>query len=231
MHKVNPVTINCVDSIELFNTLTHEQRDLIFKLVEHRTYQMGQRIYSPGQMANSIHIISSGKVRIYRLADNGREQLIRMLIPGEFTGELALFKEGIYEAYAESLTDTRICMIHHRDFKNLLEKYPAISIKMLAIFANRLSNSEQQSTWLSTETAKERLIHFLIRSAVLDEMNIMVVHLSMAKKDLASYLGTTPETLSRQWTKLVNDGLIHQTSRNVVKLIGVDIDFSSCKIY
>lgn len=230
MQNNNRVTTNCIDALTLFNTLTPEQRTLIFKLVKHTSYKPGQRIYSPGDTARSIHIISRGKVRIFRLAETGREQLIRILIPGDFTGELALFKEGIYEAYAESLEETHICMIHHDDFKLLLKSYPSISIKMLSILADRLSNSEQQSTWMSTETSKERLMHFLIRSATFDIDGDVVVHLPMAKKDLASYLGTTPETLSRQWTKLTEEGLIAQSSRNLVKLIGVKLENATCKI-
>lgn len=224
------MAVNCIDSLYLFSTLTPEQRALIFKLVIHRSYTTGQSVYSPGDKADAIHIISRGKVRIYRLAENGREQLIRILLPGEFTGELALFKEGIYEAYAECLEDTRICMIRHADFKSLLANYPAISIKMLSVLANRLSNSEQQSTWMSTESAKERLMHYLIRSATVNPKGDLIVHLSMAKKDLASYLGTTPETLSRQWTKLEEEGAIKHLSRNIVKLIGVTQEFNACQI-
>ena len=59
-------------------------------------------------------------------------------------------------------------MIFYEDFKALLKSYPSISIAMLATLAARLSVSEQQSTWMSTETAKERLLHYLVRSATRD---------------------------------------------------------------
>lgn len=230
MEKPYAMTTNCIDSLYLFNSLTKEQRSLIFKLVRHRSYLAGERIYSPGETANSVYIISSGKARIYRLSENGREQLIRLLVPGEFTGELALFKEGIYEAYAESIEDTRICMIHHSDFKLLLESYPEISVKMLATLANRLSSSEEQSMMIGTETAKERIMHYLTKSAVVNTNNEIVVNLKITKRDLASYLGVTPETLSRQWRVLEEEGVIVQKSRSLVKLIGVNIDFGSCMI-
>src|SRR5690606_3143754 len=221
---------HCIDRLDLFNTLTDEQRQLVYKLIVHRHYSTGQIIYSPGDSANSIHIISRGKVRIYRLSENGREQLIRLLLPGEFTGELALFKEGFYEAYAESLEDTKVCMIHHDDLKNLLKNYPAISIKMLSVLAKRLSISEQQSTWMSTETSKERLMNFLIRSATLNKSGEMVVYLPMPKKDLASYLGTTPETLSRQFTILKKDGVITQSSNHYIKINGLSHKDITCEV-
>jgi len=226
MENNSHFALNCLDSISLFNALTSEQRTLVFKLIRHSSYKAGERIYSPGQPANSIHIISQGKVRIFRLAESGREQLIRLLVPGEFAGELALFKEGIYEAYAESITDTKICMIFYEDFKALLKSYPSISIAMLATLAARLSVSEQQSTWMSTETAKQRLLHYLVRSATRDTHKNLIVHLPMAKKDLASYLGTTPETFSRQWTKLKKEGIIQSLYRNTVKLVDANFEIS-----
>jgi len=230
MNKDVPIMINCIDTIPLFSTLTSEQRSLIFKLITHRSYRSGERIYSPGDKAASIYIISRGKVRIYRLSENGKEQLIRLLVPGDVTGELALFKEGTYEAYADCLEDTKICMIHHDDFNEVLASYPAISIKMLAVLANRLSASEQQSTWLSTETVKERLIHYLVQSAILDYKGNLVVHLNIAKKDLASYLGTTPETLSRQWTILEDEGIIVQKSKKMILLKGVEFEDKRCEV-
>ena len=48
----------------------------------------------------------------------------------------------------------------------------------------------------------------------------------MAKKDLASYLGTTPETFSRQWTKLKKEGIIQSLSRNTVKLVDANFEIS-----
>lgn len=223
-------TVNCVNIIPLFDILNNEQKNKIYNLVEHRNFKAGEIIYRPGDIAAAIHIVNHGKVRIYRLADNGKEQLIRMLVPGEFTGELALFKEGIYEAYAECLEDTRICMIHHRDFKNMLEKFPLLSTKMLEVLASRLSFSEEQAAWVATESVRERLIHFLIRSASLDKNNNILVTLTIKRKELASYLGTTPETLSREWTKLKNEGIIKEITKTLIKLVGLDMHRASCSI-
>ena len=114
--------------------------------------------------------------------------------------------------------------------KTYLKNYPAISIKMLSVLAKRLSISEQQSTWMSTETSKERLMNFLIRSATLNKSGEMVVYLPMPKKDLASYLGTTPETLSRQFTILKKDGVITQSSNNYIKINGLSHKDITCEI-
>src|SRR5690554_2465358 len=143
---------NCIDQIPIFDILNHEQKHYVSSLVEQRSYKAGQTIYIPGDEANSLYIVSSGRIRIYRLSESGKEQLLRIVIPGEFTGELALFKEGIYEAFAEALDDVTICFIHHDSFNKLLKEFPMISVKMLEVLANRLSISEEQTAWILIES-------------------------------------------------------------------------------
>lgn len=218
-------TKSFINQIPIFNILNEEQKNYVLTLVEYKSFKAGEAIYTPGAKANSLYILNSGKIRIYRLSESGKEQLLRIIIPGEFTGELALFKEGIYEAFAEALEDVKICMIHHDKFKNLLLKFPTVSTKMLEILANRLSNSEEQTAWISTESVRDRLIHYLFRSSYLNENKETIVELLMPKKDLASYLGTTPESLSREWTHLIEKGIIKNVSKNKIKLIGVNIDY------
>ena len=141
-----------------------------------------------------------------------------------------MFKRGIYEAFAEALEDTFICMIKHQDFKKLLLTYPLISTTMLEELANRLAISEEQTAWVATETVKDRLIHYLSRSASFDSDGNSFFDLNMSKKDLASYLGTTPESLSREWTNLELLGTIRQIDRKKVQLHGLGLNIKSCVI-
>ncbi len=208
----------CINAIPLFQSLTDEQKKKIHLLVQHKHYLRGETLYRPGQIADSLYVLKSGTTRIYRLADTGKEQLIRIVTPGEFTGELALFKEGIYEAFSEALSDCFVCAIKHSDFRELLLQYPSISVEMLATIAKRLATSEQQTAWATTETVKDRLLHFLISLADPKEIE-PIVELKMAKKDLASYLGTTSESLSREFARLEKEKIIEEISYGKIKLL------------
>ena len=208
----------CICAVPLFQSLTAEQKDQIHSLIHHKHYSRGETIYRPGETADSLYVLRSGKIRIYRLSESGKEQLIRIVTPGEFTGELALFRKGLYEAFAEALTDCTICAIKHSDFRELLMQYPATSIEMLATIANRLGTSEQQTAWATTETVKERLWHFLVSSIDSDERE-PIVELKMAKKDLASYLGTTSESLSRELAHLEKEQRMEEIAYGKFKLL------------
>lgn len=211
----------CIDSVPLFQSLTTEQKKQIHSLVHHKHYSKGETIYRPGETADSLYVLQTGKIRVYRLSDTGKEQLIRIVTQGEFTGELALFKKGIYEAFSEALSDCSICAIKHTDFRDLLLQYPTMSIDMLAAISKRLGTSEQQTAWATTETVRDRLLHFLI--SLTDSIEIdPIVELKMAKKDLASYLGTTSESLSRELAWLEKEQKIVEISYGKFKLL----DFS-----
>ena len=163
---------------------------------------------------------SRGKVKIYRLSEMGKEQVLRILKPGDFTGELAVFSASIHESYAEAMVDTEFCLITRSDLQRLLEKYPSISLKLLSEFSRRLENSEKQTTRISTERVETRIAQYLLEQ-LQESDDSFEITLPMSKKDIASYIGTSPETLSRKLTELEEEGYIKQ-ARKKIQITDID---------
>ncbi|MGX4667866.1 Crp/Fnr family transcriptional regulator [Cerasibacillus sp. JNUCC 74] len=209
----------CVSIVPIFNHLEKSQMDEIMKAVHSLTYKRGEIIYYAGDKAEWLYIVNTGKIRIYRLSESGKEQLVRMLQPGDFTGELAIFKDTVHEAYAEAMSPAKVCMISRTAMQNLLLKYPSISLKILEEFANRLEQSETQTTRFATEPVDTRLILFLVENM---DVHNQRVELPMSYKDLASYLGTTPETVSRVLKELEMKGYIRKKSHKRIDILDVD---------
>src|SRR5690606_3903105 len=107
---------------------------------------------------------------------SGKEQLVRILKPGDFTGELALFKETVHESFAEALEKTRVCLIKRSDLQKFLLKYPSISLRLLAEFADRLEQAEKQFS-LVTEKVETRLALFLAECMESEGQNPFVLRL------------------------------------------------------
>ncbi|MGX7395015.1 Crp/Fnr family transcriptional regulator [Carnobacterium mobile] len=212
---------SCVSLVPIFNHLEEQQMDEITKTTQSVRYKKGEIVYRAGDLSNSLFIVNKGKIRIYRLSENGKEQLIRILMPGDFTGELALFSETTYAAFAEAMVDTKVCMIDRDAFQKLLIKYPTISLKVLAEFSKRLAQSEKQTTRFATETVETRIAMFLAECMEKNQPSAEI-ELPMSKKDLASYLGTTPETISRKFAELEEQGLIKQKTHKRIELLDLD---------
>lgn len=209
----------CVSLVPIFNHLEATQLDEIMEMVQSRTYKKGEIIYYAGEKSNTLYIVNRGRAKIYHLAESGKEQLVRILNPGDFTGELALFQQSIHEGYAEALVDTSVCLIQSDDLQNSLKKYPAIAIHMMQELAGRLEQSEKQTTRFATEKVETRIALFLAECMDGDSPTI---ELPMSKKDLASYLGTTPETISRRLAHLEEAGYIVQKGQRKIKILDLD---------
>lgn len=207
---------SCVSSVPIFNHLEVEQLQDVMQVVKSVTYKRGEILFHAGDESDSLYIVNQGHVKIYRLSDLGREQLVRLLYPGDFTGELALFKATVLENFAEAVEDSQICVIKRDDLQQLLLKYPSISIKVLNEFANRLANSEKQSASFVSEKVETRIALFLQEQSKKQATN--TIELPMSKKDLASYLGTTPETLSRRLSDFEASGAIVQNGQRKITI-------------
>ncbi|MCH6267544.1 Crp/Fnr family transcriptional regulator [Neobacillus citreus] len=211
----------CVSIVPIFNHLEQEQMDEIMVAARSVSYKKGEIIYQAGDQSNALYIVNKGKIKIYRLSESGKEQLLRILTPGEFTGELALFNEGVHEAFAEAMADTQVCMIRRADLQALLLKFPSISLKILTEFSKRLEQSEKQTARFATEKVETRLALFLAECLDPDSREVEFT-LPMSKKDLASYLGTTPETISRKLSDFEAAGLIKQKPHKKIEIIDLD---------
>ena len=210
---------SCVSLVPIFNHLEKEQMDEISATAHTRQFKKGEFIYQPQEESNSLYIVHKGFVRIYRLTESGKEQLVRFLGPGDFTGEMALFRSSLHDSFAEATRDTSVCVITKDELQPLLAAYPAISLKILAEFSNRLEQSERQTTIVATEKVEIRLAMFLVE---LLEEGSNIATLPMTKKDLASFLGTTPETISRKLGAMEDRGLIRHISNREIAIMDAD---------
>ncbi|MBO0961403.1 Crp/Fnr family transcriptional regulator [Neobacillus sp. MM2021_6] len=211
----------CVSLVPIFNHLEAEQMDEIMVTTNSVSYKRGEIIYRAGDQSDSLYIVNKGKIRIYRISESGKEQLVRILNSGDFTGELALFNDATHESFAEAMMETQVCMIKRSDLQEFLLKYPSISLKILAEFSNRLEQSEKQTTRFATENVETRIALFLAE-CIENEGNSQEFVLPMSKKDLASYLGTTPETISRKLADLENAGFIKQKPHKRMEILDLD---------
>lgn len=214
----------CVSLVPIFNHLAEDQMDEVMQVVQNRRLRKNETLYQAGDEADALYIVHRGQVKIYHLSESGKEQLIRVLYPGDFTGELALFQESEHESFAEAVVDSNICMIQRSDLQRFLMKYPTISLKILQEFSSRLGSSEKQTTQFATEKVELRIAQFLVENmrAYKNNANQGRLELPMSKKDLASYLGTTPETLSRRLTDFEEAAYIQQTGQRDIEILDAD---------
>lgn len=185
-----------------------------------RTYERGQFIHRAGDPSDKLFIIHKGKVKVYRLSDTGKEQLVRILSPGDFAGELALFSATAHDSYAEAMQTSEVCTIHQADVRELLLQYPDIGLHVLAELSRRLGTSEKQTTAIATASINARLAQYLANLG--EQQGSPSFNLPMSRRYLASYLGTTPETVSRRLGEFEEAGWIQQSGQRKITILDLD---------
>ena len=203
----------CVSLVPLFNHLPEEEQAHIEALVHRRTFRKGETLYSPAEEPLLL-IVAQGKLKVYQLTDSGREQLLRMVGPGDYEGENALFGAVNENIYVEAMEDTLACTLRKDDFTRLLLNQPALALKLLEINAQRAAALESQSRFLLMEEVEERLATYLMDVRQKEGFR-QIFTIPMKWKDLAAYLGTTPETLSRKLKKWEQQGIIGREGKKL----------------
>ena len=151
-------------------------------------------------------VIDQGKAKVYNLSKDGKEVVLGILQKGDIEGQQHLFKQSENENFVEAVEDTWVCSINRAGFQKLLQKTPDLSLKLLNNFGKKLVAIEHNSVLRNTLDAKERILAYL--NDLANEQGKNEVKLELKKKDLASYLGITPETFSRKLKELEKDGKI-----------------------
>jgi len=204
----------CVQNAPIFKGLADADIAELAKISVHQQiFKRGSVLYDPTQPLDRMLIIDEGRVKVYQLNENGKEKVLYMLRDGAIDSEAALFTQRPHFNYAEAVEDTKICSIGRADFQALLHRVPTVAFNLLNILGDRLTALESVSALTGNLKAKNRVLAYL--QQVGQEQQATQFTLPEKKKELASFLGITPETLSRQLKQLVADGLLQIDGRQI----------------
>ena len=194
MEKSVPAKI--LKSISIFNFLSEEVLINLAKICTVKDYTKGETIFNDGEKGEGFYGILNGTVKIFKLNINGKEHAIHILGPGDIFAEVVLSKEDTtYPASAMALSNCTLLFFPRKKLKDLLTNSPEFSMSIFSLFTMRLRELVKKIEDLSLREVPARLATYIVLIA--KNQDNSEVALSINKTDLALYLGTTPETLSR----------------------------------
>ena len=184
------------------------------KIAVERLFEKGEMIFYEGNESLGFYLVLSGRIKIYKLSADGKEQIFQFIKPGETFGEVVVFSGKAFPAHAEAVQKSRVLLFPRRDFLKAIRANSELALTMLAILSERLRQFTVQVENLSLKEVPNRLSSYflyLLREEAKDD----VISLDISKGQLASLLGTIPETLSRILRRMAENGIIEVRGRQI----------------
>ena len=199
--------LNIISAIPLFNGLPDDQLNAIRQITLEKQFSKGQSIFSEGDETKGFFVVVTGRVKIYKVSSEGKEQILHIFEAGQSFGEVTVFTGRQLPANAEALEKSRLLFFPRSAMVDLVTENPSLALNMLAIMSRKLRQFAAQIESLSLKEIPARLASYLIYLAK-EQGTTDTVNLNVSKGQLASLLGTIPETLSRIFAKLSGQQLI-----------------------
>lgn len=197
-----------------------EELELLSAQKSTHHYQKGQVIYQQGNKVLGLHCVHAGKIKLTRTGGDNKEQIVRLVRPGEIIGYRALLAGSHYTASAVALDDCIVCFVPRIDFVGLVQSNKQFSNALLHLLANTLGEAEQQLMEMAHKPVRERLAGALLnlQSTYGQPESSEPFSITISRDDLAALIGTAKETVSRLLTELKDAGCIATRGSRITML-------------
>jgi len=213
LNKANikiPSCVDCKNDSNIFCTLSRDEKDKLGANKVNNFYKKGQTIFYEGNQSHGLFCVYTGKIKLSKLSENGKEQIIRLAKKADILGYRSLFSNEPYQATAVALEDSYVCLLPKDKVFNLLQSNPKMSWKTLLLLSNDLKKAENHLTNIAQKTVIERIAEalLLLHSTFGFENTSNIIDVRLTRTEIGEIAGTTTETTIRTLAKLKKEGLI-----------------------
>jgi CRP/FNR family transcriptional regulator, cyclic AMP receptor protein len=205
----------------LFAALDEEAAHSLDAISRREHYERGDVIFAEGDPGESLYVVIDGKVRVFRTASDGRENMLAVLGPGEMFGELSLFDPGPRTASVAALSDAELVSLAHAALRPWLSERPRVGEHLLRALAQRLRRTNEAMADLVFSDVPGRVAKALIdladRFGQPDSTGVRVTH-DLTQEELAQLVGASRETVNKALSEFASRGWLRLDGRAVVLL-------------
>jgi CRP-like cAMP-binding protein len=178
-------------------------------------------LFSEGEEARGFYVILTGRIKLFKISPGGKELILHVVSAPDAFAEASLFLEGKYPAFAQALSDSQLLFFPGREFIQLIERNPRLSINMivsLSTFLKRLAVLIEELSLKEVSSRIAKYVMDLSTRGAKEGKSLREVELDLSKTQLALRLGTISETLSRTLSKMKAKRIIDVQKNKIVIL-------------
>jgi CRP/FNR family transcriptional regulator, dissimilatory nitrate respiration regulator len=214
-------------NIYLFSGLNENDYSKLMEICKCKTLKKGDIIFFDTEPYKGFYAVIKGLVKIYKISKDGKEHILNLVSPYNTFAEVPLLenagkilsKDFSYPANAKVLEDeTEVLLMPARQFVELMQNDPSLCLKLVAGLSQRLRHLNKHIEEITLKDITGRVASYIIDECEhhKSDNNSLTFALSISKIDLAAYLGTIPETLSRTFKKLQDEDIINVDGKTII---------------
>lgn len=212
-----------LSKISIFETLPAEdlqEIDRMAPMSHFNAVPKGTMIQTPGNEKDGLFFVKLGKLRLYKINEDGRQFTLGILGQGNMFGEIESFSLGTKGIYIETMEETLICSVLKDDFNHFLSQRPLLAMKFLKELSDRLQERDELLEKLALGDLKEKVLYLLVKLAEkfgIKDKEYMRIDIPLTHQELANMIGATRESVTLVLQELSKESLI-QTGRMSIKV-------------
>jgi CRP/FNR family transcriptional regulator len=195
----------------LFDDLDARELQDLQARSQSRALAKSRLLYLPGDEADCVYFLCSGRVKISRLSDNGKEFILEIIEPGTFFGETGVIGEKPRETVAEALESSSVSAVPAAPFRALLRRRPELLMKLTQVLGSRQKQLEKRLMDVVYKNAPQRLADLLLHLSdsygVRDSRGILL-RIKLSQSALGNFLGVSREIVNHTFSGLRRQGVI-----------------------
>lgn len=203
----------------LFADLTEEQLDIFKDAVTTSLYNKKDVIFVEGGPCPGFYVVKSGRVKLIKTSKDGKEQIIKILQPGELLGMETFYNGKRYGNTAMAMDGCELCFIEKNAFFRIIAEHPSIAKKIIIALSKELDHAYSKIGSMGLMNAREKMAHLLYtlsKEYGISENGKVRLNLSLSRLEIAEILGITQETAIRLLKSFKDDGIIEIKRKEII---------------
>lgn len=198
--------------VSIFSGVNNDSLARIASITGEKSFSKKSIIFHEGDSGDTLYILKTGRVKISKITEDGREKTLTIMQPGNFFGEMAIFDNLPRSATAEVIDDgATVYTVAKRDFERIILEHPSIALQIMRDLTRRIRQVNQQVEDLAFKDVHERVASTLSQLSESEGKAIgskVLINLKMTHQDLANMVGSSRETVTRALNRLQDEGVI-----------------------
>jgi CRP-like cAMP-binding protein len=214
----SPSCADCQSRLNnVFCTLTDDQLAKLSVEKSCNIYKKGQLVFFEGNRPTGLYCVNKGKVKVYQIGTEGKEQIIRLAKDGDILGYRSLISGEMYTASASIIEDATICYIPKKIFFDLLQTNSDLSTRMMKLLSNDLKSAEKRITGLAQKPVRERMAEtiLMLKEFYGLDSEKHTIRANLSREDIANIVGTATETAIRILSEFRSEKMINLVGKRI----------------